>query len=82
MAATDAAPLLSARRWSTPPQPAREVTPATLVDVVARRKPKEAFVHRSALPGTTMEVDFGETWGDVAGATCKVNYRVARCIAS
>ena len=28
-------------------------------------KPKEAFVHRSALPGATMEVDFGETWVDL-----------------
>ena len=28
---------------------------------------KEAFVHRSVLPGTTMEVDFGESWVDIAG---------------
>ena len=40
-------------------------------------KPKEAFVHRSALPGATMEVDFGETWVDLAGAPCKVKYLVA-----
>ena len=40
-------------------------------------KTKEAFVHRSALPGATMEVDFGETWVDLAGAPCKVKYLVA-----
>ena len=39
--------------------------------------PKEAFVHRSVLPGTTMEVDFGESWVDIAGAPCKVKYLVA-----
>ena len=39
--------------------------------------PKEAFVHRSVLPGTTMEVDFGESWADIAGAPCKVKYLVA-----
>ncbi len=38
---------------------------------------KEAFVHRSVLPGTTMEVDFGESWVDIAGAPCKVKYLVA-----
>ena len=32
---------------------------------------KEAFVHRSVLPGTTMEVDFGESWVDIAGVPCK-----------
>ena len=39
--------------------------------------PQKAFVHRSMLPGTTMEVDFGESWVDVAGAPCKVKYLVA-----
>ena len=34
-------------------------------------------MHRSALPGATMEVDFGETWVDLAGAPCKVKYLVA-----
>ena len=43
----------------------------------ARTTPKEAFVHRSVLPGTTMEVDFGESWASVAGALCKVKYLVA-----
>ena len=38
---------------------------------------KEAFVHRSVRPGTTMEVDFGESWVDIAGTPCKVNYLVA-----
>ena len=38
---------------------------------------KEAFVHRSVLPGMTMEVDFGESWVDIAGAPCKVKYLVA-----
>ena len=38
---------------------------------------KEAFVHRSMLPGTTMEVDFGESWVDIAGVPCKVKYLVA-----
>ena len=40
-------------------------------------KSKEAFVHRSVLPGTTMEVDFGESWADIAGSPCKVKYLVA-----
>ncbi len=40
-------------------------------------KTKEAFVHRSALPGATMEVEFGETWVGLAGAPCKVKYLVA-----
>ena len=34
-------------------------------------------MHRSVLPGTTMEVDFGESWADIAGAPCKVKYLVA-----
>ena len=38
---------------------------------------KEAFVHRSVLPGTTMEVDFGESWVDIAGVPCRVKYLVA-----
>ena len=39
--------------------------------------PKEAFVHRSVLPGTTLEVDFGESRVDIAGVPCKVKYLVA-----
>ena len=38
---------------------------------------KEAFVHRSVLPGATMAVDFGEAWVDIAGVPCKVKYLVA-----
>ena len=34
-------------------------------------------MHRSVRPGTTMEVDFGESWVDIAGAPCKVKYLVA-----
>ncbi|MCY4634543.1 MAG: hypothetical protein OXG04_08595 [Acidobacteria bacterium] len=34
--------------------------------------PKEAFLHRSVRAGTTMEVDFGESWVDIAGVPCKV----------
>ena len=34
-------------------------------------------MHRSVLPGTTMEVDFGESWVDIAGVPCKVKYLVA-----
>ena len=39
---------------------------------------KEAFVHRTMPPGTTMEVDFGESWVDVGGTPCKVRGRRAR----
>ena len=60
---------------------AGSVSPRTVRRYVAavRRAvaPKEAFVHRSVLPGTTMEVDFGESWVDIAGAPCKVKYLVA-----
>ena len=34
-------------------------------------------MHRSVLPGTTMEVDFGESWVDIAGVPSKVKYLVA-----
>ena len=34
-------------------------------------------MHRSVLAGTTMEVDFGESWVDIAGVPCKVKYLVA-----
>ena len=57
------------------------VSPRTVRRYVAalRRRvtSKEAFVHRSMAPGTTMEVDFGESWVDIAGAPCKVKYLVA-----
>ena len=38
---------------------------------------QEAFVHRSVRPGTKMEVDFGESWVDIAGVPCKAKYLVA-----
>ena len=38
---------------------------------------KEGYVHRSVRPGTTMEVDFGESWAEVAGVPRKVKYLVA-----
>ena len=60
----------------TGPVPARTVRRyvAELRTAVA---PKEAFVHRSVRPGTTLEVDFGESWVDIAGVPCKVKYLVA-----
>ena len=57
------------------------VSPRTVRRYVAALKrtetSKEAFVHRSVLPGSTMEVDFGESWVEIAGAPCKVKYLVA-----
>ena len=48
---------------------------------VARLKaaaaPKEVYVHRSPWPGVTLEVDFGESWAEVAGVLRKVKYVVA-----
>ena len=34
-------------------------------------------MHRSVPPELSMEVDFGESWVDVASAACKVKYMVA-----
>ena len=48
------------------------------VATLRRRVPsKEAFVPRSVVPETTMEVVFGESWVDIAGVPCKVKYLVA-----
>ena len=48
---------------------------------VARLKaaaaPKEVYVHRSPRPGVTLEVDFRESWAEVAGVLRKVKYVVA-----
>ena len=48
---------------------------------VARLKaaaaPKDVYVHRSPRPGVTLEVDFGESWAEVAGVLRKVKYVVA-----
>ena len=60
----------------TGPVPARTVR-RCVAALRAAGAPKEAFVHRSVQPGTTMEVDFGESWVDVAGAPCRVKYLVA-----
>ena len=57
------------------------VSPRTVRRYVAallrRVTSKEAFVHRSVAPGTTIEVDFGESWVDIASVPCKVKYLVA-----
>ncbi len=58
------------------PVPARTVR-RCVAELRAVVVPKEAFVHRSVQPGTTMEVDFGESWVDIAGVSCKVKYLVA-----
>lgn len=43
---------------------------------------KEAFVHRTAVPGKTMEVDFGESWAEIGGRRMKVKYLVVTLPAS
>ena len=58
------------------PVPARTVRRYVAEQRAAATR-KEAFVHRSMCPGTTMEVDFGESWVDIAGVPCKVKYLVA-----
>lgn len=53
--------------------------------VAALRKelrPKEAFVHRTPQPGDAMEVDFGESWAEIAGRRRKVKYVVTALPAS
>ena len=60
----------------TGPVPARTVR-RYVAGVRAAVAPKEAFVHRSVRAGTTLEVDFGESWVDIAGVPCKVKYLVA-----
>jgi transposase len=44
--------------------------------------PKEAFIHRTHRPGVTLEVDFGETWVEIAGALIKARFLVATLPAS
>ena len=58
------------------PVPARTVRRYVAV-LRATTTRQEAFVHRSVRPGTTLEVDFGESWVDIAGVPCKVKYLVA-----
>ena len=60
----------------TGPVPARTVR-RYVAELRAAVAPKEAFVHRSVRAGNTMEVDFGESWVDIAGVPCKVKYLVA-----
>ena len=43
---------------------------------------KEAFVHRTPQAGDAMEVDFGESWAEIAGRRQKVKYLVATLPAS
>ena len=47
----------------------------------AVQKP-EVFVHRTHVPGETMEIDFGETWCDIAGKRTKIFFLVATLPAS
>jgi transposase len=42
----------------------------------------EAFVHRTHVPGTTLEADFGETWVEIAGEAIKARFFVATLPAS
>ena len=54
------------------------VAERTVRGYVARLKaaaaPKAMYVHRSPRPGVTLEVDFGESWAEVAGVLRKVKY--------
>ena len=60
----------------TGPDPARMVR-RCVAGLREPAAPKEAFLHRSVRAATTMEVDFGESWVDIAGVPCKVKYLVA-----
>ncbi len=42
----------------------------------------EGFVHRTHVPGETMEVDFGEAWATIGGCRAKVHFMVAALPAS
>ena len=58
---------------AVPARTVRRYVPALRAAVA----PKDAFVHPSVLPGTTLEIDVGESWFDIAGTPCKVKYLVA-----
>lgn len=70
----------------------RERNPALLVRERAIRRfvarlrgaifPREAFIHRTHRPGMTLEVDFGETWVEIAGVLMKARFLVAALPAS
>jgi transposase len=47
-----------------------------------RLYPPEAFVHRTHVPGRTVEGDFGETWLEIGGEAVKARYFVATLPAS
>lgn len=77
-----AEPKLTAKRIGQLLEPlAGPVPERTLRQSVARVRrrlfPREAFVHRTHAPGDTMEVDFGESWAEVAGRMHKLKYLVA-----
>ena len=42
----------------------------------------ETFIHRTHIPGETMEIDFGESWVEVAGRLTKIFFFVATLPAS
>ena len=42
----------------------------------------EPFVHRTHVPGETMEIDFGESWAELAGCRTKIFFFVATLPAS
>lgn len=75
-------PKITAKRIGRLLEPAAgSVKERTLRQYVARLRaelfPKEAFVHRTHVPGRTMETDFGESWAIVAGELRKVKFVVS-----
>lgn len=53
-----------------------------LLEVRGRLNKPEVFVHRTHLPGETMEIDFGEGWAIVGGERVKIFFFVATLPAS
>ena len=51
-------------------------------DVRGSLRTPEAFVHRTHVPGATMEIDFGESWAEIDGRRTKVFFFVATLPAS
>lgn len=66
--------------------PGLAIRPRAVRRFVARLRgalhPPEAFVHRTHLPGVTLEVDFGETWVEISGELRKARFLVAALPAS
>jgi len=82
-----AAPRISAKRISKLIEPkAGRFNERTMRKYVADLRgnlfQKEAFVHRTPQLGDTMEVDFGESWAEIAGQRQKVKYLVVTLPAS